>query len=187
VQSDLDSQQHLSAAEREPKRKLADQMQRRMKELEQQLDGMRDKLKDYVRLQRLRAQVYHLPHAPCPMPNQMLFHHLLDCREWVQSSLVWPITCLMHCGCSLSSLSVSLSLSLSRCLSVSVCQDDSRIRQLQAEIEAMKKQRVTVQRQIKEQADKHRAFLQDADMQIKTMKRRAVQRDKEVCNHLLDP
>lgn len=78
-----------------------DQSQRRLRELESQLESMRDRLRDYVRMQRLRAQ------------------------------------------------------------------DDARIRQLQTEIDAMRRQRVAVQKQIRDQSDKHRGFLHEAETQAR--------------------
>ena len=38
-------------------------------------------------------------------------------------------------------------------------------RQLQTEIDAMKRQRVAVQKQIRDQSDKHRGFLHEAETQ----------------------
>jgi uncharacterized protein YlxW (UPF0749 family) len=46
-------------------------------------------------------------------------------------------------------------------------QDDTRIRQLQTEIDAMRRQRVAVQKQIRDQSDKHRGFLHEAETQAR--------------------
>ncbi len=46
-------------------------------------------------------------------------------------------------------------------------QDDARIRQLQTEIDAMRRQRVAVQKQIRDQSDKHRGFLHEAETQAR--------------------
>lgn len=58
--------------------------------------------------------------------------------------------------------------------------DDTRIRQLQQEIDQMKKQRVNVARQMKEQSDKHRLWVLDTDSQLKALRKSVMQKDKEV-------
>lgn len=59
-------------------------------------------------------------------------------------------------------------------------QDDSRIKLLQTEIDLMKKQRVTVARQMKDQSDKHRLWVLDTDGQIKALRKSALSKDKEL-------
>ena len=63
--------------------------------------------------------------------------------------------------------------------------DDSRIRQLQQEIDQMKKQRVSVARQMKDQTDKHRLWVLDTDGQLKALRKSVLLKDKQVLHFFI--